>query len=159
MTNAFTDAVNQLHLSAVDEDEQRKLGQRAALLAAAAIDWHRQIGPLLDVNQVKTLLRVKSRQAVFDLRNRGRLLAIESHGDSGVYPAFQFAANGRPYAALSKILNEMSRADISFLTIASWLTTPQRGLTGKTPVGWLREGRNDDQVVEAARRAAARLSR
>jgi hypothetical protein len=160
MTDAFAETVSQFDLpQEISEEEQRKLGERAALLTVAAFDWRRQIGPLFDVGTVKKLLGVKSRQAVFDLRSRARLLALELHGDEHVYPAFQFAANGRPFAVLPRILNEMKRADVSSHTIASWLTTPQRGLANKTPVAWMQEGLDDEQVVEAARRVAARLAR
>lgn len=136
------------------------LGRRAALAAAAEAAWKDQLGPLLDADQVRQLLRVKSRQAVNDLKTRKRLLALP-HGARGVvYPAFQFASNGRPLEAVHRVLAEFEgrRAAASSWTIASWFVTPQSSLDGRTPAGWLKARRSSDRVVVAARRTAARMA-
>lgn len=135
------------------------LGRRAALLAAAGAVWRRRLGPLLEGGEVQTLLGVGSRQAVSDLAKRGRLLALRTSGGRKLYPAFQFAENGRPYPDLASVLETFAGVVESTYTTASWLVSPNTDLAGETPFERLRSGRGIEELLEAARRAAARLAR
>src|ERR671925_2439488 len=77
---SFKATLRELGLSG-DEPElgdAERLGQRAALVAAAGALWQRQLGPLLDMRQAQQLLGVGSRQAVHDLIQRQRLLALQA---------------------------------------------------------------------------------
>src|SRR5207249_11947376 len=81
-----------------------ELGRRAALLVAGEAAWHDQLGPLLDGKQAQELLGVGTRQAVHDLVRRRRLLGVRGRGRRLLFPAFQFGAAGRPFAALAAVL-------------------------------------------------------
>jgi hypothetical protein len=156
---AFKATLRELGLSG-DEPELgdgARLGQRAALVAAASVMWRHQLGPLLDMRQAQELLGVGSRQAVHDLIQRHRLLALSSEGRRTLIPAFQFSETGRPYEAVPPILRIFAEADATGWTVASWFTTPRPDLADETPIAWVRVGRDLETVLEAARAAAAPL--
>jgi hypothetical protein len=134
------------------------LGRRAALLATAEAVWGRHLGPLFDVEQVKAVLAVGSRQAVSDLAKRGRLLALDASGGRKLYPAFQFGPEGRPCPELARVLAAFEGAVETPYTVASWLVSPQDLLEGETPAAWMRARRDPERLHEAARRAAAALA-
>lgn len=134
------------------------LGRRAALLAVAESVWNRHLGPLFNAEQVAALLGVRSRQAVSDLARRGRLLALETASGRKLYPASQFARGGRPYPELASILKIFAGVVETPYTIASWLASPNSMLGDVPPIVWMREGRGSDQLLEVARRNAARLA-
>lgn len=134
------------------------LGRRAALLATAEAVWGRHLGPLLDAEQVRTLLGVGSRQAVSDLAKRGRLLVLDASGGRKLYPSFQFASNGRPYPEIATVIEIFADAVETAYTIASWFVSPQDRLDRETPASWMRSGREPEPLVEAARRAASQLA-
>jgi len=138
-------------------DDPATLGRRAALLATAEAVWGRHLGPLFDVEQVKTVLAVGSRQAVSDLAKRGRLLALDASGGRKLYPAFQFGPEGRPYPELAEVLATFAGV-VTPYTVASWLVSPQDLLEGETPATWMRARRDPERLHEAARRAAAVLA-
>jgi hypothetical protein len=142
-----------------DLGDPAALGRRAALLAVAEAVWGKALGPLYDVEQVKALLEVGSRQAVSDLAKRGRLLALDASGGRKLYPAFQFGPDGRPYPEISQVLKIFAGAVESSYTIASWFATPQDLLGGESGAAWMRSRRDTALLLEAARRAAAPLSR
>jgi hypothetical protein len=68
------------------------------------------------------------------------------------YPVLQFDGR-RILAGLSEVIAEL-RGALEPLTIASWLTAPQRSLCGRRPVDLLRSGSAEDAaaVLAAARR-------
>jgi hypothetical protein len=134
-----------------------RLGQRAALVAAAGALWRGQLGPLLDMRQAKDLLGVSSRQAVHDLIQRRRLLAVSTEDGRTLIPLFQFTESGRPYEAVAAIVRVFAEVDATGWTIASWLTTPSAELDQHTPIAWLKAGRDLDLAIAAARAAAAPL--
>lgn len=144
--------------NAPDLGDPAALGRRAALLATAEAVWGKHLGPLFDVEQVRALLAVGSRQAVSDLAKRGRLLALDAAGQRKLYPAFQFGPEGRPYPELARVLAIFAGAVETSYTVASWLVSPQDVLTGETPAAWMRSRRDSDRLLEAARRAAAALA-
>lgn len=137
--------------------DPEQLGRRGALLAAADVAWREHLGPLLNRQQVQQLLRVGTRQAVSELVRRRRLLALPRPDGTAVFPAYQFSATGRPYEAIRDVLRAFETAEVSPHTVASWFVTPQPVLEDRTPAEWLRGGGEVGPVLEAARRAAARL--
>ncbi|MBV9170508.1 MAG: DUF2384 domain-containing protein [Chloroflexi bacterium] len=138
-------------------DDGARLGRRAALVAAASVLWQRQLGPLLDIRQAMELLGVGSRQAVHDLIQRNRLLAVTTEEHRTLMPVFQFSEQGRPYEAVPPILRIFAEADATGWTVASWFTTPSPELANETPITRIRTGRDLENVLEAARVAAAPL--
>src|ERR687885_1178701 len=109
---SFKTTLRELGLSG-DEPElgnAARLGQRAALVAAASALWQRQLGPLLDIRQAQELLGVGSRQAVHDLVQRHRLLALSTEDRRTLIPLFQFGEGGRPYQAVPPILRTFAEA-------------------------------------------------
>jgi hypothetical protein len=158
---AFEEALEELQLpeDSPELQDPATLGRRAALLAAAEAVWTKHLGPLFDMDKVRTLLQVGSRQAVSDLARRRRLLVLDASGGRKLYPAFQFDASGRPYPEIQRILEAFDGAAETTHTIASWFTTPQEELQGKTPAAWMRARREPDTLYESARRTAAKLSR
>ena len=140
------------------DGEARDLGRRAALLVGSAASWREHLGELLDVPAVMTLLGVGTRQAVYDLVTRARMLGLPRRGGSMVFPAFQFDPTaGRPYPMIPQILAVFAEPDVDAYTVATWLATGQDELEGATPASLLA---TDDgaTVIGAARRAAARLN-
>lgn len=156
--HAFERTLDELDLQSSELGDLAALGRRAALLAVANQVWEQQLGPLLDADQARSLLGVRSRQAVSDLGRRGRLLALDAPGGHKVYPAFQFTPAGRPWPDLVAILEIFADVVESPYTTASWLVSPNSRLDGETPMDWLRSRRELDKLLEAARCAASRLA-
>jgi hypothetical protein len=158
--HAFEATLDSLDLGAGDDlPDGAELGRRAALLAVADVVWRRHLGLVLEGDEVRAVLGVRTRQAVHDLVKRRRLLALPGPEGRLVYPAFQFASDGRPHPALVKILPLFADAGVTAHTVGSWFRAPQGLLAGATPAAWLEEGRDSAVLVEAARRSAARLGR
>ncbi|WP_339573262.1 hypothetical protein [Pseudokineococcus basanitobsidens] len=134
----------------------------AAAAARGAVDqvldsaerWTDHLGGFYDVDGVRRLLsragRPVSKQAVSQRRG---LLALTTGSGRVVYPTFQFTG-GSPLPGLDDVLRAVPEYLASRWTLASWLTSPQPGLDGTTPVQLLREGAAD--VVVAAARDWAR---
>jgi hypothetical protein len=142
------------------DEEARDLGHRAALLVGSTASWHEHLGELLDVPAVMALLGVGTRQAVYDLVTRRRMLALPRRGGSMVFPAFQFdPATGRPYPQIPQILTIFGAAGLDSYTVATWLSTAQDQLNGATPTSLLATADSAETVLDAARRTATRLSR
>ncbi len=87
-------------------------GRRAADLAAGAIVWRRAIGPLLEAEQVQQLLGGVPRRRLHELVRRHRLLALRTQERALVFPAFQFSADGAPYAELQAMLARLRKVDV-----------------------------------------------
>jgi len=156
---SFKATLRELGLSG-DEPElgdAARLGQRAALVAVAGALWQRQLGPLLDIRQAQQLLGVGSRQAVHDLIQRYRLLALTTEDRRTLIPVFQFTEAGRPYDAVPPLLRVFAEVEATGWTTASWFTTPSPDLGGQTPIAWIKAGRDLESVLDAARTAVAPL--
>lgn len=156
---AFVETLEGLGLpeDTADFSDPATLGRRAALLVVSEAIWGKYLGPLLETEDVQTLLRVNSRQAVSDLAKRGRLLALNASGGRKVYPAFQFARGGRPFPEMADVMKIFSGAVETPYTIASWMVTSEPLLDGKTPAAWMQDGGDPEPLFEAARRMAWRL--
>jgi hypothetical protein len=145
-------------IGAADSDAA-ELGRRAALLVESAGAWRDHLGPLLDVQQAMDLLGVTTRQAVYDLVSRHRLLALRRRGGVMAFPAFQFDADsGRPYSVIASVLRAFAAAGVDGYTVATWLATAQDELDARTPVSLLADPTADSSVRAAAERTAARLA-
>lgn len=96
--------------------------------------WAAQIGPALTEPDVARLVGT-TEAAVRDDR---ALLRIVNRDGTIVYPVFQFDA-GRPLPGVGEAVVMLS-AVWQPLTVASWLTAPNRRLDGRTPVQALRDG-------------------
>ena len=158
---AFQETLSELGIDETDPElgDPRSLGRRGALLAVAGAIWGRHLGPLLNTRQVAELLGVGTRQAVHDRVKRHRILALPTGEREHAYPAFQFGETGQPYPAIASVLEAFAVARLSSHTIGSWFMTAQPLLDGLTPARWIAEGRDDDRLIMAARRAAARTHR
>jgi hypothetical protein len=110
--------------------------------------WADQIGPALTEPDVARLLGTTEAA----VRGDPGLLRLTNRDGTIVYPVCQFDA-GRPLTGVGKAVVMLS--DVwQPLTVASWLTAPNRRLDGRTPVQALRDG--DADVVDVlARRARA----
>jgi hypothetical protein len=156
---AFADELERLEREGeLKLEEPERAGRRGALIVAASSLWSRQLGGLLDAEQVRRLLGVKSRQAVHDLVRRGRLLRVADSAGHARYPANQFDEHGRPFAVIGDVIEAFAPAGVSAWAVASFLGSPQRELEGQTPQRWLLAGGDPGPVREAARRLAARLA-
>jgi hypothetical protein len=156
---AFAQQLEQLERRGeLELQEPERAGRRGALIVAAASVWARHLDGLLDPEQTRDLLGVKSRQAVHDLVRRGRLLRVQDSVGRALYPANQFDEHGRPFALLGELIETFRPAGISPWTIASFLGSPQRELNGHTPQRWLLAGGEEQPVREAAGRIAGRLA-
>jgi hypothetical protein len=138
--------------------DPQTLGRRAALLVATEAVWGEVLGPLLDAEQVRTLLKVDRREAINDLVKEGRILALEGSGGRTLYPAFLFDSSGCPYPEVAEIIAIFSGVVETPYTIASWFASPQDLLEGETPAAWMQARKNASQLLSAARRSAGELS-
>jgi hypothetical protein len=146
-------------LAGTADADAAEVGRRAALLVESATAWADHVGPLLDVRQVMGLLRVTTRQAVYDLVARHRLLGLPRRGGGMAFPAFQFdASTGRPYDVMAALLGTFAVAGVDPYTVATWLATGQDELEGRAPASLLGGPANADALRAAVERTAARLS-
>jgi hypothetical protein len=146
-------------LAGAGQDEAAELGRRAALLVNGATSWRGHLGELFDLRRVMGLLGVTTRQAVYDLVARHRLLGLRRAGGSMAFPAFQFdPATGRPYEVLADLLSAFSSAGVDAYTIATWLATGQEELGGRPPASVLGEPASWRALRAAAERTASRLN-
>jgi hypothetical protein len=158
-TRAFARELERLESRGeLELDEPDRAGRRGALIVAATSVWARHLGGLLDAEQTRELLGVKSRQAVHDLVRRGKLLRVQDSAGRALYPANQFDEHGRPFSVVGQLIESFKAADASSWTIASFLGSAQGTLDGQTPQRWLLDGGDPGPVREAARRIAARLA-
>lgn len=102
-----------------------------------------------------TLLGGVSKQAVNDRVRRHRLLALRTGSGRLVYPVAQFDGE-RVVAGLSDVLDVLVPDDTEAWMVASWLTTPDPELAGRTPLEALRAGERTE-VVRAARELSSAL--
>jgi len=125
--------------------------------------WERAIGPLLPASEIETARLDDGggagTTAVATAARTSLLLSALDDEGRKAYPAFQFDPEGWPFAAVEPCLRELLASGLDPYTTAAWFVTSQRSLDGMTPAKWMREGRADDVLVEAARRSAALFKR
>ena len=167
VTSAIDNAVDAFRATLVERGalagtaatDATEVGRRAALLVQSAAAWQDHLGALLDVRQTMALLGVTTRQAVYDLVARYRLLGLARHGGGMAFPAFQFdPSTGRPYDVVPALLGVFAAAGVDAYTVATWLATGQDELDGRTPASVLGDPTVAGVLAAAAERTAARLS-
>jgi hypothetical protein len=82
-------------------------------------------------------------------RKEGKLFGVPYRGQT-LYPAFQFDDDGRLRPAISDVLAELPRDDMSDWEVAYWWTAANGWLGGSRPVDLLYS--DPDSLVDAARR-------
>lgn len=111
----------------------------------------RRSGGAYDLDQVRTLLRGISRQAIDKRVQEGSLLAVPGPSNHRSFPTLQFNADGTVVEGL-KSVREALPTDNSW-TVLNFLAQPDDRLKGRKPIDLLKEGKVE-LVVEAARRMA-----
>lgn len=110
--------------------------------------------PPYEAKRVMKLLGVETRQALFDRRLKGKLLALPMGERKLLYPHWQFAGtNGELVPGLSDVLKKAPRGDP--WGVADILTSPQRTLGGETPIAVLAR----EKEPEAKRKVLSLLRR
>jgi hypothetical protein len=117
--------------------------------------WLHQVGPLLTEDSVEARLALTAREIAQRLDDNS-LLAVQDRRGRLFFPAFQFR-NGDMQDALQAVLSQLLPATADNWTVASWFRSPHPLLDNRTPAEWLDEGADTEQLLEAARRDAARL--
>lgn len=111
----------------------------------------RRSGGAYDLDQVRTLLRGISRQAIDKRVQEGSLLAVPGPSNHRSFPTLQFNTDGTVVEGL-KSVHEVLPSDNPW-TILNFLAQPDDRLNGRKPIDLLKEGKVE-LVVEAARRMA-----
>ncbi|TWB89912.1 hypothetical protein FBZ93_11524 [Bradyrhizobium macuxiense] len=111
----------------------------------------RRSGGAYDLEQVRTLLRGISRQAVDKRVQEGSLLAVPGPSNHRSFPTLQFNVDGTVVEGLKSVQEALPTSNP--WTILNFLTQPDDRLGGRKPIDLLREGKVE-LVVEAARRMA-----
>jgi len=167
MTTAIDTAVEAFRATLVErgaltdtaDTDAAEVGRRAALLVESATAWREHLGTLLDVRQTMELLGVTTRQAVYDLASRHRLLGLPRQGGGMAFPGFQFdPSTGRPFDVLPGLLATFAAAGVDPYMVATWLANSQDELDGQSPSSVLADPAAAGSLRAAAARTAARLS-
>ena len=114
-----------------------------------------KFGPLLDPRYAQSLLGAPTHEGLHELIRQNRLLAVTSHGGQTLIPLFQFTGDGRLHPALGPVLDALAEAHVTGWKVATWLFKPNAELAEADPITWLRQGRDVDAVLAAARHAPA----
>ena len=120
--------------------------------------WSEILGPLLVVEQVRSLMGLDSSHAVRELSRKECILALYGSAGQDLYPTFQFGPDGQPYPEMAKVVAAFSEAVETPYTIASWFVSPQDLLDGETPLTWMRSQKDPSRLLAAARRSAGELN-
>jgi hypothetical protein len=106
-------------------------------------------GGAYDLNEVRTLMRGVSRQAIDKRVQDGSLLAVPGPSNRRSYPTLQFNRDGTVVAGL-KAVREALQTTNSWMVL-NFLSHPDARLDDRKPIELLRSGQLE-LVVEAARR-------
>ena len=120
--------------------------------------WAKVLGPVYTTGGVRALLGDITRQAVDDRVNRGTLFALTTADRHRVFPAFQFDEKSEPLDGLAEVVT-MLRPLADEWMVASFLTQPAGELDGRSPVVWLRDGRDRERLESFTRAIASRWAR
>jgi hypothetical protein len=153
-SRAFEEALAELVGDGRPVADPAELGRQAALEAVAGSLWSDQLGPVYDSDGVMALLGGVTKQAVSDRVRRHALLALRTGSGRLVYPAFQFDGR-RVLDGLAAVLAVVAPDDTEAWYVASWLTTPDPALGGRSPHDALRAGEVEAVVVAAHEIATA----
>jgi len=142
----------------LDYHEGARLGRDAAWAAVAPLLWAAHVGDRWDTARVTEFLGI-TRQAVYKKVRCRSVLGIPGRGTTW-FPTWQFDPVARHVrSVVAQVLDVFHTADkhLGPMPIAAWATTEQPEL-GTTPAAWISAGRDPEQVLVAARHAAAPLT-
>ena len=105
-------------------------------------------GGAYDLEQVRTLLRGISRQAIDKRVQEGSLLAVPGPSNHRSYPTLQFNRDGSIVAGIREVREALPVE--SPWAVLNFLVNPDDRLEGRKPIDVLRSG-NVGEVIEAAR--------
>ncbi len=135
------------------------IGRRAAMVVLAGEAWERAIGDLLTSAEARILLGGVSREALRKRVMSGSVIALRDDAGAVRYPRWQFdPVSGSVFPAVKRLNEIFAQADLDDWTLASFATTPQPELDGRTPVAALSD-EDPAPLLDSAHRAAAELSR
>ena len=120
--------------------------------------WDDLLGPFYTTAKVAEILGGVSRQAIADRRERHTLLALKTADGTLVYPTFQFDEHNKILAGLPEVLQCFCGSGVVDWSLAGWLVSKLHPLDGRSPVDWLRLGRDLEPVLRLAHAAARRFS-
>jgi hypothetical protein len=109
----------------------------------------RDAGGAYDLDQVRTLMRGVSRQAVDKRVQEGSIFAVPGPSNRRSYPTIQFNQDGSVVAGLREVRDALRTSNP--WTVLNFLSRPDARLDNRRPVDLLRSGKLD-MVLEAARR-------
>ena len=109
----------------------------------------RDAGGAYDLDQVRTLMRGVSRQAVDKRVQDGTLLAVPGPSNRRSYPTLQFNRDGTVVPGLKMVRDALQTTNP--WAILNFLSQPDARLGNRKPIDLLKSG-NLDLVFEAARR-------
>jgi hypothetical protein len=109
----------------------------------------REAGGTYDLEQVRTLMRGVSRQAIDKRVQEGSLLAVPGPSNRRSYPTLQFNSDGTVVDGLKAVSEALPTRNP--WTILNFLAQPDDRLSGRKPIDVLKEGKIN-LVVEAAQR-------
>jgi hypothetical protein len=109
----------------------------------------REAGGAYDLDEVRTLMRGVSRQAIDKRVQDGSLLAVPGPSNRRSYPTLQFNRDGTVVPGL-KAVREALQTSNSW-TVLNFLAHPDSRLGDRKPIELLKSGQLDP-VLEAARR-------
>lgn len=136
---------------AVDKSAFEPDARSRALLEGVRIAQEdlREAGGAYDLDQVRTLMRGVSRQAIDKRVQEGSLLAVPGPSNRRSYPTLQFNRDGTVVPGL-KAVREALQTSNSW-TVLNFLAHPDVRLGDRKPIELLRSGQLE-LVLEAARR-------
>lgn len=109
----------------------------------------RDAGGAYDLEQVRTLMRGVSRQAIDKRVQEGSLLAVPGPSNRRSYPTLQFNSDGTIVSGLKAVREALQTSNP--WTVLNFLSHPDDRLDGRKPIDLLKSG-NFELVIEAARR-------
>lgn len=135
----------------IDREAFEPDARSRALLAGVRIAQEdlREAGGAYDLEQVRTLMRGVSRQAIDKRVQEGSLLAVPGPSNRRAYPTLQFTQNGEVVQGLKAVREAL--ATRNGWTVLNFLAHPDDRLGGRKPIDVL-QGGDIELVVEAARR-------
>ncbi len=143
----------------ISADEACELGAKAAEVVVASARWSRLVGDRIDTSEASRVLGI-SRQALSKRQASGSLLGLPGHNTTW-YPTWQLDIENesiRPEVRdiVGAFRDALGEGADPFL-IASWASTTQHeDLNGSSPPEWLADGKDIEQLRQAAQRAAER---
>ena len=109
----------------------------------------RDAGGAYDLEQVRTLMRGVSRQAIDKRVQDGSLLAVPGPSNRRSYPTLQFNRDGTVVPGLKAVREALQTSNP--WTVLNFLSHPDDRLDRRKPIDLLKSG-NTELVIEAARR-------